>query len=35
LTTFGTVNADVLELKDPRFKRMNFCTIIRNSDWPS
>ena len=35
LTTFGTVNADVLELKDPGFKRMNFCTIIRNSDWPS
>jgi HD domain len=35
LTTFGTVNADVLELKDPRFKRMNFCTIIRDSDWPS
>ncbi len=35
LTTFGTVNADVLDLKDPHFKRMNFCSIIRNSDWPS
>jgi len=34
-TTFGTVNADVLELKDPRFERMNFCTIIRHSAWPS
>jgi hypothetical protein len=35
LTTFGTVNADVLELRDPSFKRQNFCTIIRNSDWQS
>jgi hypothetical protein len=35
LTTFGTVNADVLELRDPNFQRQNFCTIIRSSDWPS
>ena len=35
LTTFGTVNADVLELRDPQFKRQNFCTIIRASGWPS
>jgi hypothetical protein len=34
LTTFGTVNADVLELRDPHFKRQNFCTIIRTSAWP-
>jgi HD domain len=32
-TTFGNVNADVLELKDPAFKRDNFCSIIRNSKW--
>jgi hypothetical protein len=33
-TTFGTVNADVLERNDPGFKRMNFCTIILESAWP-
>lgn len=33
-STFGTVNADVLELKDPSFKRMNFCRIIMGSSWP-
>ena len=32
-STFGTVNDDVLALKDPMFKRANFCTIIRNSAW--
>jgi hypothetical protein len=35
LTTFGTVNADVLALKDPHYKRQNFCSIIVGSDWPS
>jgi hypothetical protein len=34
LTTFGTVNADVLALKNPAdFKRQNFCSIILGSDW--
>ncbi|WP_050479576.1 HD domain-containing protein [Herbaspirillum rhizosphaerae] len=33
LSTFGTVNADVLALKDPAYKRLNFCSIIRGSAW--
>ena len=33
-TTFGTVNADVLADKDPSFKRLNFCSVIRGSAWP-
>ncbi len=32
-TTFGNVKADVLADKDPKFQRMNFCSIIRNSQW--
>ena len=32
-TTFGNVKADVLELKDPTFKRGNFCCTILNSNW--
>ena len=32
-STFGTVNDDVLALKDPTFQRTNFCTIIRGSHW--
>lgn len=32
-TTFGNVKADVLADKDPAFKRMNFCSIIRGSKW--
>ena len=32
-TTFGTVNADVLADKDPQFQRMNFCSVIRGSQW--
>jgi hypothetical protein len=32
-TTFGNVKADVLALKDPSFKRGNFCSVIRNSAW--
>ena len=34
-TTFGNVKADVLELKDPAFRRGNFCGLILNSAWPS
>ncbi len=35
LTTFGNVKADVLALKDPGYKRMNFCSIILDSAWPN
>jgi hypothetical protein len=34
-TTFGNVKSDVLALRDPNFKRVNFCSIILNSAWPS
>jgi hypothetical protein len=33
-TTFGTVNADVLERFVPGFKRANFVEIIESNDWP-
>jgi hypothetical protein len=32
-TTFGNVKADVLADKDPKFQRMNFCSVIRTSQW--
>src|SRR3979411_2228175 len=32
-TTFGNVKADVLADKDPKFRRMDFCSIIRGSQW--
>src|ERR1700693_6636378 len=32
-TTFGNVKADVLSDKDPRVKPMNFCSVIRGSQW--
>jgi len=32
-STFGTVNDDVLADKDPSFKRINFCSVIRGSAW--
>ncbi len=32
-TTFGNIKADVLADKDPHFKRINFCSIIRGSGW--
>ena len=32
-TTFGNVKADVLALKDPTYKRLNFCSIILGSAW--
>jgi homoserine kinase len=34
-TTFGNVKADVLADKDPTFKRINFCSVIRGSAWPA
>jgi hypothetical protein len=34
-TTFGNVKADVLADKDSTFRRGNFCSVIRNSSWPS
>jgi hypothetical protein len=34
-STFGTVNDDVLALKDPSFMRENFCTTILHSHWPN
>jgi hypothetical protein len=33
-TTFGTVNADVLQRFVPGFQRGNFVDIIETSDWP-
>ncbi|WP_029113887.1 HD domain-containing protein [Mycobacterium sp. URHB0044] len=33
-TTFGTVNADVLEHFLPGFRRMDFVEVIKNSAWP-
>src|ERR1700730_8109880 len=32
-TTFGNVKADVLADKDPQFRRINFCSVIRGSQW--
>ena len=32
-TTFGNVKADVLALKQPGYRRANFCGIILNSAW--
>jgi hypothetical protein len=32
-TTFGNVNADVLTDKDPKFRPINFCSVIRGSAW--
>ena len=34
-STFGTVNDDVLADKEPSFKRINFCSVIRSSAWPN
>jgi HD superfamily phosphodiesterase len=33
-STFGTVNADVLQHFDPTFERDDFVEIIRNNSWP-
>jgi hypothetical protein len=32
-TTFGTVNADVLDRCDPDYRRKNFCGLILGSAW--
>ena len=32
-STFGTVNDDVLADKNPAFKRINFCSVIRELAW--
>jgi hypothetical protein len=32
-STFGTVNADVLALKNRSFQPINFCRVILNSRW--
>lgn len=34
-TTFGNIKADVMALKDPKFQRTNFCSLILNSAWSS
>ena len=33
-TTYGTVNADVLDRFVPDYKRSNFVDVIEGSDWP-
>jgi hypothetical protein len=35
LTTFGNVKADVLALRCPSYRRINFCSIILGSPWPT
>ena len=32
-TSFGTVNADVLDRCDPNFRRTNYCGLILGSEW--
>jgi hypothetical protein len=32
-TTFGTVNADVLDRWDPGYRRINYCGLILGSPW--
>ncbi len=34
-TTFGNVKADVLALKEPGYQRINFCSLILGSAWPT
>jgi hypothetical protein len=34
-TTFGTVNFDYIEDRDPSFRKPNACTRIRNTPWQS
>jgi len=34
-TTFGNVKADVIADKDPNFKPINFCAVIRANAWPT
>ncbi|MGA7782669.1 MAG: phosphohydrolase [Paraburkholderia sp.] len=35
VTTFGTVNADVLDRWDPNYRRLNFCGLVLGCDWPN
>jgi hypothetical protein len=32
-TAYGTMNADILDGKDPSYVRPSMCTLIRNSPW--
>ncbi|MBP0588669.1 HD domain-containing protein [Paraburkholderia sp. LEh10] len=32
-TTFGTINADVLDRWDPDYRRLNFCGLVLGSEW--
>ncbi|ENX35574.1 hypothetical protein F889_01243 [Acinetobacter colistiniresistens] len=34
-STFGNVKADVIADKESNFQAINFCSMIRNSEWPS
>jgi hypothetical protein len=34
-TTYGTINADVLDRWDPDYRRLNFCGLVLGSEWPS
>jgi hypothetical protein len=34
-STFGTFNDDFLARKDPGFRRIDMCSVILDSDWPS
>lgn len=34
-TTFGTINADVLDRWDPNYRRLNFCGLVLGSEWPN
>ena len=34
-STFGTFNDDVLAFKDPDFRRIDICSVILASAWPS
>jgi HD domain len=34
-TTFGTVNFDYIEYRDPTFRKPNACTLILNTPWLS
>jgi HD domain len=34
-TTFGTINFDFIEYRDPTFRKPNICTFVHNSPWHS
>jgi hypothetical protein len=33
-TTFGTINADIVDRLDPNYRRTNFCGLVLGSSWP-